>query len=82
MYSTPAIARESVDVARSRPYSWSGCEQGRGNVSHKILPLPHANDVTTLGKEQDMHLMWVLKHSQKGDNDLLRSGTMETPLIG
>ena len=51
MYSTPAKARESVDVARSRPYGWNGCEQGRGNVGYKILPLAYANDVTTLGKE-------------------------------
>ena len=51
MYSTPAKARESVDVAKSRPYRWSGCEQGRGNVGCKILPLARANDMATLGKE-------------------------------
>ena len=27
LYSTPAKAWENVDVARSRPYMWSGCEQ-------------------------------------------------------
>ena len=51
MYNTPAKAQESVVVARSRPYGWSGCKQGRGNVGCKILPLACANDVTTLGKE-------------------------------
>ena len=35
-----------------------------------------------LGKEVRYASDMVLKHSQKGDSDLLRSATIETPLIG
>ena len=34
-----------------RPYTWSGCEQGRGNVGYKILSLVHAKGVTALGRK-------------------------------
>ena len=51
LYNTPAKAWESVDVAGSGPYTWSGCEQGRGNVGYKILSLAHAKGVTVLRKK-------------------------------
>ena len=34
------------------------------------------------GKEVRYAPKMVLKHSQKGDSDLLRSATIDTPLIG
>ena len=51
LYSTPAKAWESVDVVGSRPYTWSGYEQGRGNVGYKILSLARAKGVTALGRK-------------------------------
>ena len=51
MYSTPAKAWESVDVAESRPYTWNGCEQRRGNVGYKISSLGRAKGMTALGKK-------------------------------
>ena len=49
--STPTMAWESVDMAGSGPYTWSGCEQGRGNVGNKILSLAHAKGMTALGRK-------------------------------
>ena len=51
MYSTPAKAWESVDVAESGPYTWNGCEQRRGNVGYKISSLGSAKGMTALGKK-------------------------------
>ena len=49
LYSTPAKAWESDDVAGSGSYTWSDCEQGRRNVGYKILSLARAKGVTALG---------------------------------
>jgi len=51
MYSTLAKVWKSVDVAGSEPYTWSVCEQGRGNVVCKILSLARAKGVTVMGKK-------------------------------
>ena len=51
MYNTPAKARESVDVARSGLYTWSGCEQRRGNIGYKISSLARAKGVTALRRK-------------------------------
>ena len=32
MYSTPAKAYESADMAGFGPYTWNDCEQKRGNI--------------------------------------------------
>ena len=49
--STPDKAWESVNMARFGPYTWSGCEQGRGNFGNKILSLAHAKGMTALGRK-------------------------------
>jgi len=51
VYSTLAKAWESVDVAGSGPYTWSGCEQGIWHVGYKILSLARAKGVTALGRK-------------------------------
>lgn len=47
MYCTLAKACENVNVDGSKPYTWSDCEQGRGNIGYKMLSLAH----TCLGKD-------------------------------
>ena len=51
MYNTPAKAWESVDVAGSGLYTWSGCEQRRGNIGYKISSLARAKGVTALRRK-------------------------------
>ena len=82
VYSTPAKAWESADVARSEPYTWNGCEQWKGKrwLQGSILSPCQGRDC--LRKEVRYASNMVLKHSQKGHSDLLRSATIETPLIG
>ncbi|KAK9988564.1 hypothetical protein SO802_028803 [Lithocarpus litseifolius] len=66
--STPAKALENADMAGSRPYTWSGCEQGKGKSNGIKGSLVHANDVITLGEVRFAPIMDT-KHSQKGDSD-------------
>ena len=82
MYNTPAKAWESANVVGSGPYTWSGCEQRKGKhwLQGSILSLCQGR--VCLGKEVRYASNMVLKHSQKRDSDLLRSITIETPLIG
>ena len=46
-----ARAWESVDVAGTGPYTWTDCEQRRGNVGYKILSLARAKSVIALGRK-------------------------------
>jgi len=50
-YSTLVRAWESVDVAGIGPYTWSDCEQRRGNIGYKILSLAHAKGMTALRRK-------------------------------
>ena len=66
----------------SEPYTWSGCEQRKRKhgLQSSILSLCQRRDC--LGKEIRYASDMVLKYSQKGDGDLLRSTTIKTSLIG
>ena len=82
MYSTPAKAWESVDVDGSRPYTWNGYEQRKGKHWLQGSTLSPCQRCDCFRKEVRYAPKMVLKHSQKGDSDLLRSATIDTPLIG
>ena len=71
----------NVYVVRSRPYTWSGCEQRKRKhwLQHPILGPFQRRDC--LGKKVRYAPDMVLKH-KKGDSDFLRSAAMRIPLIG
>ena len=75
-------AWETVYVVGSGPYMWSGYEQMKENhwLQSSILSPCQRRDC--LGKEVRYASDMVLKYSQKGDGDLLRSTTIKTSLIG
>ena len=52
MYNTPTKACENADMAKSKPYTWNGCEQRIGNVGWGKRCLVNANNVTILGKSE------------------------------
>ena len=73
---------ENVDVARSGPYTWSGCKQRKRKNWLQSSILNPCQRCDYLEKEVRYASDMVLKHSQKEDSDNLRSATIETPLIG
>ena len=81
MYSTLVKAWENVDVAGFGPYTWSDCEQRKRKrwLQSSILNLCQRHDY--LGKKVRYAYDMVLKYSQKGDSDFLRSAAIETPFI-
>ena len=82
VYSTLVKAWENVDVAKSGPYMWSGCKQRKRKHWLQSSILNPCQGCDCLEKEVRYAFDMVLKHSQKEDSDLLRSTTIETPLIG
>ena len=64
------------------PYTWNGYEQrkGKGWLQGFIISLCQGRDC--LRKEVIYALDMVLKHSQKGDSDILRLAIIKTSLIG
>ena len=81
MYSILVKAWENVDLAGSESYTWSDCEQRKRKrwLQSSILNLCQRRDY--LGKKVRYASDMVLKHSQKGDSDFLRSAAIGTPLI-
>ena len=73
---------ESIDVVGYGPYMWNGYEQRKGKcwLQGSILSLCQRGDC--LRKEVRYTPDMVFKHSQKGDSDILRLETTETPFIG
>lgn len=52
VYSTLAKANISVDLAKSRPYTWTSCEERKWDVGKKRVSMAHANGMITLRESE------------------------------
>jgi len=71
LYNTVVKACESADMAGSKHYMWSGCEQWRGNVGSSKGSLVRAKGMTILGKSEICTKHGPPTLAQKGDGDPL-----------
>ena len=69
-------------MVESKPYTWNNYEGIKSRCWLRDFVLVSDKCMTALGRKQDLHLTWYSSTHQKGDDDLLRSDSMRTPLIG